>query len=152
MNLSIRGSNEKLSKPEIRSIIRFSGKLLLGKKLCENISIRVINKKLNRLEWGYCGPTDYDVFYHRNFEITLNNHAGRKTQIITLLHEMVHVKQYARAELRSLENLKFRWLGRHVKPLPHEYETLPWEIEAALSENILYRLYKEHLTEGDRYV
>lgn len=144
MKISVRGPNEKLTKKEIRDIVSFSGHLLLGKRLSNNIKVIVQNQKLKKLEWGYCGPTDYHNSRHREFEILLNNSAGKRIQIITLLHEMIHLKQYARDELKCFDSLNFRWLGRKVEILPEEYETLPWEIEAHMSENILYTLYQEH--------
>jgi hypothetical protein len=57
---------------------------------------------------------------------------------------MIHVKQYARDELRHFEDFNYKWLGKRIEVSPTAYETLPWEIEAKQSENILYKLYLEH--------
>jgi len=144
MRISVRGKNEKLTKKEIRDIVSFSVQLLLGNRLSRNVSIVVKNEKLKKYEWGYCGPTDYSDIKPREFEILLNNSAGKRNQIYTLLHEMIHVKQYARDELRHFEDFNYKWLGKRIEVSPTAYETLPWEIEAKQSENVLYKLYLEH--------
>lgn len=147
----IRGKNDRLTRREIKNIISFSSQLLLGKKLTNNVIIIIKNCQLKKNEWGYCGPTDYNNFSHREFEILLNNRASKKNQIITLLHEMIHVKQYARNELKCYDMQRYKWLGKKLEVEPQEYETLPWEIEASMSEEVLYRLYLEYERKNEQY-
>jgi len=52
----------------------------------------------------------------------------------TLAHEMTHVKQYARGQLRFKKN-KAIWLGK--KPRKLKYYQRPWEIEAMSKEKVL---------------
>jgi hypothetical protein len=55
--------------------------------------------------------------------------------IITLAHEMVHVKQYARGQVTHSKNKKARyWMGKKVKA---EYYDQPWEVEAFSKERVL---------------
>ena len=55
--------------------------------------------------------------------------------IITLAHEMVHVKQYARGQVTHSKNRKARyWMGKKVK---EDYYNQPWEIEAFSKERVL---------------
>jgi len=58
--------------------------------------------------------------------------------LITLAHEMVHVKQYAKGQLKLKTtrrgNTFFTWLGKKYKG---EYYDLPWEIEAFSRERVL---------------
>lgn len=55
--------------------------------------------------------------------------------LITIAHEMVHVKQYARGQVKDSKNRKARyWLGKKVKA---EYFDQPWEIEAYSKERVL---------------
>jgi Zn-dependent peptidase ImmA (M78 family) len=145
MEISVRGKNNKLTKKEIRDIISFSSKILLGKRLSKYVSITVLNSKLKKYEWGYCGPTDWNNSKRREFEILLNNSASRKNQIITILHEMVHLKQYTRNELVQYHNDKYKWLGKKIRIETTQYETLPWEIEATKTEKVLFELYREHV-------
>ncbi len=145
MKVYVRGPNERLTKNDIRDIICFSGDILLGKRLAKNIEVIVKNKNFKRYEWGYCGPTDWDNRNHRKFEILLNYNASRKNQIITLLHEMTHVKQYARKQLICYSVNNFKWLGKKMLTDANEYDNLPWEIEARLAETFLLGLYYEHV-------
>lgn len=55
--------------------------------------------------------------------------------IITIAHEMVHVKQYARGQMTHTKNGCGRlWHGKKVKA---EYYDCPWEIEAFSKERVL---------------
>jgi hypothetical protein len=57
---------------------------------------------------------------------------------ITLAHEMVHVKQYAKGQLKvrttKRGNHIFTWLGKKYNL---DYYDLPWELEAFSKERIL---------------
>jgi len=145
MKIFIRGKNDKLSRKEIREIISFIGNILLGKKLSRHIKITLKNRNLKRFEWGYCGPTDYYNRNHRNFEILLNCQSSRKTQILTIIHELVHIKQFARNELRNVDNEIHLWLNRTFLLDNYRYDELPWEQEAAQTESVLYKVYQEHV-------
>lgn len=55
--------------------------------------------------------------------------------IITIAHEMVHVKQYARGQIKHGKNLKSKfWMGQKNKS---QYYDSPWEIEAYSKERVL---------------
>jgi hypothetical protein len=55
--------------------------------------------------------------------------------IITLAHEMIHVKQYARGQIKSSRSCKTHyWMGRHIRK---SYYDQPWEIEAYTKERVL---------------
>jgi Zn-dependent peptidase ImmA (M78 family) len=55
--------------------------------------------------------------------------------IITLAHEMVHVKQYARGQVKPSKSRKTQyWMGKHVRK---SYYEQPWEIEAFSKERVL---------------
>lgn len=145
MKIYVRGINERLTKKDIRDIVSFSGEILLGKRLAKNVTVIVKNRNLKRYEWGYCGPTDWNNRKHREFEILLNYNASRKNQIVTLLHEMAHVKQYARNELVCYNVGNYRWLGKRIITDIDEYDTLPWEIDATQIEKFLLEQYNEHV-------
>ena len=145
LKIAIRENNDVLTKKEIRHIIRFTGNFLLGKRMCGNITVVLRNKVFKKYEWGYCGPTNYDNYRHREFEILLNSSTTRKNQIVTILHEMIHLKQYARGELVCYSGMNLKWLGQKIDVTEMEYVNYPWEIEANLSEKVLYELYMEHV-------
>ena len=70
--------------------------------------------------WGYC---DWDVQ-----EKLAEVHIAMKGPAwgLTLAHEMVHVKQYVRHELKE----PTVWKGTNINTDKVEYWDLPWEIEA----------------------
>ena len=57
---------------------------------------------------------------------------------------MVHLKQFAKGELDD-ENTT--WKGEKIDVEAIGYHDLPWEVEAASLEYILYGLYQDHLQE-----
>ena len=64
------------------------------------------------------------------FTIEINKRLGVKSIKKTVIHEMVHVKQYAEGRLTQTE-----WMGRPHPDLP--YRELPWEVEAWNMEKTL---------------
>lgn len=55
--------------------------------------------------------------------------------IITLAHEMVHVKQYARGQVKSSKSRKTHyWMGKKIRK---DYYNQPWEVEAFSKERNL---------------
>ena len=62
------------------------------------------------------------------------------TLLETLAHEMVHVKQYARRELKPRVDC---WMGKTYNPKKVSYWDLPWEIEAHGRETGLFVRYCE---------
>ena len=89
---------------------------------------------------GYCTYLDgYD------FEIEINKNLTFEHIMITLAHEMIHLKQYATKELKS----KFvkgkpvdTWRGIKYKNL--KYKDQPWEHEASSLEEELYHKFLLH--------
>ena len=55
--------------------------------------------------------------------------------VLTLAHEMVHVKQYARGQIKhKLGGKTYYWMGR---PIRKQYYEQPWEVEAFSKERVL---------------
>jgi hypothetical protein len=55
--------------------------------------------------------------------------------IITIAHEMVHVKQYAKGQMTHTKNQRGRlWMGQKIRA---EYYDSPWELEAFGKERVL---------------
>jgi hypothetical protein len=65
------------------------------------------------------------------FTIEINKRLVTKSIIKTVIHEMIHVQQYAEGRLTQTE-----WMGQPHPNLP--YRELPWEIEAFARETELY--------------
>ena len=59
-----------------------------------------------------------------------------------MLHELVHVKQYFKKELKDINGVEMRWKGEtHIGI---DYYNLPWEKEAyELQESLLIEYKKQ---------
>lgn len=152
MRIYVKGKNEYLSKKECKFLLEFLGKELLG-KLSNYVYVELQFKDLEKGTWGFCSPTDYDYKNHREFEILINRNLVKYNQIKTICHEMVHVKQFARKELRDFNYNVFKWKGEKLTIDDNDYYSSPWEVEALSKEKPLYKLYKKHRKEnGAEYV
>ena len=66
-----------------------------------------------------------------------------KNFIITIFHEAVNLKQYARGELLELYRGCHRLMWYDKDCTNMSYDELPWEIEASALEQGLYNNYME---------
>jgi hypothetical protein len=64
----------------------------------------------------------------------------------TLAHEMVHVKQLAKGQLKPLGHKGHNWCGTHY-PKKTKYYDMPWEIQAFAKQELIMR----RAVEGDNY-
>lgn len=89
----------------------------------------------NENTYGECYDLDASP---DNKYYTIRLDAGdSETVISTLAHEMVHIKQFARGELRMLyTGYCAKWKGEKYLDDAH-YETCPWEVEANSIEPVL---------------
>lgn len=60
-----------------------------------------------------------------------------------ILHELVHMMQYAAYELEVYREGEGYWQGKNLTGLT--YEESPWEVEAHRLEEILVKEYQKHL-------
>ena len=77
---------------------------------------------------GTC--VDYD---EREYFIDVNRKQSLEDLCVTICHEMVHVKQYIRNQLRC-EDINYKTY--------EEYINLPWEKEAYEKQEVLYNKWK----------
>ena len=84
---------------------------------------------------GGCVHCDEEDGYEM-FTIDINKKQSIEQIVVTLLHEMKHVEQYATGRLDQDS-----WLGE-AKPVA-EYEDLPWEKEAFEFERIATERYNQ---------
>ena len=78
-------------------------------------------------------------FDRYDYEMEINKNLDVETILVTLAHEMVHLKQYATKQLKSKvvsgKEIDI-WLGKKYKNL--NYLDQPWEKEASSLEMQLY--------------
>ena len=127
MILHVKGSNKAIRKL-VESATRFYAEKLMGKRLTENLKITV-NLKRNLLsKEGLEGSAVWNI-------------------LLTLAHEMVHVKQWAKDEmyeyLNTIGMVRFKGEKVHLDSL--EYWDQPWEIEAYGKQLGLFIRYCENM-------
>jgi hypothetical protein len=74
--------------------------------------------------YGYCFEID-----PRTFEIEVDKNLRLYDFVSTLMHELTHLKQYARREMISMDSGSVRWKSK-IYSSNTAYDDLPWEKEA----------------------
>jgi len=142
MKVNIKGKNEKITRKELFIATKYFARSLMSERLCKNLTIRLVSDIVH-----YCDASSVWTDTNnrpREFEIILNASMGKRRQLIALAHEMVHVKQHAKGELKSmLIKREERWQGRYIKLDETHYFDRPWEIEAFGRELGLYQMYMQ---------
>ena len=87
--------------------------------------------------FGWVGVLDCD-YRPREFEIEIHNRLTPKDYIQTLLHELWHVYQHVKGDLKDKHGIRF-WKG--VDHSATDYDDQPWEKQAHIMEEILYNQY-----------
>lgn len=134
MILKLYGFKDKRHKSLIKDALKYGSALLMSKRLCDTLEISVRlnptlmekNKSVAEVEW-------LDTNYRgRQFVIELD--AGRSwlMHILSIMHELVHVKQYARGEMvQSMKRSYMTKFGSEwIDDDKTDYWDLPWEVEA----------------------
>lgn len=143
MQIRTKGIPDNVSKAICKDSLRFYGRSLLGKRLYKNIKLFVVFEELPNPINALCQWSD-DNHICREFTIIVNKKLNKKTTLISLAHEMVHVKQYAKGELKDyLRNDKVKWCGKVFCLDKVKYWSSPWEKEAYKKDSLLYELYKQ---------
>jgi len=149
MRIIFSGKATKLSKQEARYAIRFFADRLISRRLSKTITIKLIFENLGRNHpGGECGWTDRNV-RPKEYEITVGSNFGRRSQLLSIAHEMVHLKQFATGEMTDSMSAKrpshTKWRNKYYNYKKVDYWDHPWEIEAYGRELGLYVHYKMHL-------
>lgn len=150
MEITVKGFSKKTAA-ELTLAARFYADLLLDPRVVRNIVLEIERDK-NSTDLGSCVNED-DTRNPRWFTINIRGARGDADPVQTLAHEMVHLKQYAKNELKSGfkvpsrggMKMKSKWKGEIWKPKgkEHEYFDSPWEIEAYGKEVGLYHRWVE---------
>lgn len=142
MKVSVRGKNDRLTKAEIRDYLDFLGDMLMSPRLVKTLTIEIKCMPLKKVK-GFCVSTDDEYTTRpKEFLIELDTKQSKASQLKTLAHEMVHVKQYAKGELADLERQNKVKFNKKKYSANSFYWLQPWEIEAYGYEYGLYRMYR----------
>lgn len=140
MYLNTIGRPSKVNLKLCKEALKFYGKQLLGEILYHRVGVTLhFDKSLSRKnEYAFCEWEDNN---HRakEFTITVDPALGKRNMLLALAHEMVHVKQYAKGELKDYaRSNKCKWKSEIIDPAVVDYWDFPWEIEAHGREKGLY--------------
>ena len=121
--VGVTGSN-KTKRDIAYNVVHYMIKQLMPR--LRNIENEVKLTALTGDAGGYCLMGDTN----RDFELEIDKNLNIKDLVMTLCHEMVHVKQYVRKEMDDWNGLAVaRWKNKTVLPNTNYYD-LPWEKEA----------------------
>ena len=124
MDVRVTGGT-KFQKEVAHKLIYWTVKQL-GLSRMSSLDVHIILKKLRGVD-GECSMED-DA--RRTFIIEAHKTLSLRQLIMTLIHEMVHVKQFARNEINDcIVNGRYRWKSKTL-PKSINYDDMPWEKEA----------------------
>lgn len=156
MEVHVSGTNKRMAE-ELTEAAEFFARQLMDPRMARNLSID-LEVETNLDVEGEC-VDEQGTKNPRWFTIRLKRNRNFGDMIKTLAHEMVHVKQHAKNELKigivvvSRGKLKMtsKWHGKIWKPKRNEdhYFDSPWEIESYGREVGL--LHKWVAFSGERY-
>ena len=135
MLIKIYGSTSKRRKALIREAVGHAAKSFFDKRILDNLEVSVkMDKNLlagygdvAQMEWVDCH------IRARVFNIIIDSNTSPFLQLLSIMHEMVHVKQYAKGELlQSMKDCNMQKWNRKewIDEAKVSYWELPWEIEA----------------------
>ena len=137
--LSLYTSGSKYSRRRCNDVVEFFVSKYLKRY---KIEVEVLHRGLLREGvYGWCTVTDCD-WRPRSFLIEIHNRLNEEDYIKTLLHELQHVLQHVRGDLRDKGGIRC-WKGIDCSEL--NYDDQPWEQEAHSMESVLYQEYLTHL-------
>lgn len=116
---------------------KFFARELFTAQMLPHVFIDIRLERLGNFD-GLCEVTGYNSKNKpREFLISINKKLSDHEKIVTLAHEMVHVKQYAYCEL---DEQMTKWQGRRIIRINPDYNSNPWEVEAYQREYVLFDL------------
>lgn len=147
INITYKGFDEKpilnpLHLEQFYNVIDFSLTHLLWKeKNSKRINISIYIERSNNLD-GNIGETEVDDDNYKEFSIYLSKKLKGYNLLSTVVHELTHVKQYVRKDLRFTSSLNISlWKGKKFYDKKYSYWLYPWEIEAYGYEKCIMEYY-----------
>jgi len=133
MFICVKGST--ISNREMAEDIGYFSLSILAPRLRNSNKLEVdisLIKNLKEKEdvVGDCVWED-SSYMPRHFTIRIDSSQSKHDMLQTVAHEMVHVKQFARGELKDTDSLSIcKWNGKDINHMKTHYYDCPWEIEA----------------------
>ena len=123
----------KNQKKYAKSIALFCAGKLMHRNLIDNISLQIKFSKTLYKDCGNLGNITWedDNYKPREFVMEIDNTVRLRRVLESVAHEMVHLKQFAKGEMRDMMTAdKTEWFGETLHSRSLDYYDLPWEIEA----------------------
>ena len=131
--VEVKGSG-KNKRAMVDSVAKYCIKMLMPRlKSKLHININLISRlKEKESIAGDCIWEDDRCVRPREFTIRVDSTQSLQAMLETVCHELVHVKQYARGELKDLARSGkcCKWKDKKVHFDSTHYYDQPWEIEA----------------------
>lgn len=153
MHIKTIGKPLHVSLSLSKKAVIFYGKYLIGNgKLYNNLKLTIQFEKMSSMsdDYAYCDWVD-DNNLRREFVIGIDRSLNKKETMLALAHEMVHLKQYARGEMKDIHHpvRMVKWQGERYLYEEMDYWECPWEIEAYGREKGLYLKFLNYLKDGE---
>lgn len=141
--IDIEGQTKAVTNDEIVQAANFMLEFLVGKRLAQKLYVKINIRRLSGLR-GACIWND-DNNRPREFVIDITPRLNYENFLTVLAHELVHVKQYAKGELKDyMMNGFCRWQGKVINAEDVDYYDHPWEIEAyGREKSVMHNYLKE---------
>ena len=134
------GKPKNVSVSVCTKAVNFYGKKLLTPGLFEKIELELefSSEDMSSDVYGYC-DWNFDNHRPKDFTITIRPNLSKKQTLLAIAHEMVHLKQYARGEMKDyVRKHKVKFNNKIYDHKKIDYWEHPWEIEAHGREKGLY--------------
>jgi hypothetical protein len=132
MLIHVKGSN-KTTRKIVKLAAWWYAEKLMGKRLIAGLDININLKKTLLDKDGHEGTAIWEdeSIRPKEFTIVLDSGCAIRNILITLAHEMVHVKQWAKGEMYEyVERDMVRFNNTKFNMSNINYWDYPWEIEA----------------------
>jgi hypothetical protein len=134
MQLKVKGKG-KIKPAELQTAIEIMMKIMKAHRLLPSLEITVRFKNMKT-------HAQVEEVDEKEFVIDISNSLSKLNTLLALAHELVHIKQFCRKELK-MEGPHIVYRGEVFDPKKVHYYDLPHEIEAYGRETGLVDRYME---------
>jgi hypothetical protein len=151
MKVTIKGGLKR-QREAIDEMVFWLGRTLLSRRLYAGIILNIEIKNLSHEDYNaatYVNQSEYLTNRPRVFDLEFSSKRTLEEIRTDLVHEMVHVKQYATGELYRYDRTDhIRWKDKIYPPGIEDgnnYWIMPYEVEARGQELGLKMKFREYL-------
>ena len=135
MNIVEATGGNKVQRQIAEDVVSYMIKRLMPRHRTLDITVELVDIKSDAV--GFCMMCDRK----REFVIEADKKQGIVQLVTTIVHEMIHVKQWVRNEMDDgCSGHIARWKSKTI-PADTNYYDLPWEKEAYEKETYYSKLY-----------